>query len=45
MMIKLDENLDPRLSSLFNLEGHDADTVLGEGISGTPDEGINIAEV
>ncbi|MBA4416786.1 MAG: hypothetical protein C0392_02575 [Syntrophus sp. (in: bacteria)] len=40
MKIKLDENLDPRLSSLLSTEGYDADTVLDEGISGTSDRGI-----
>jgi predicted nuclease of predicted toxin-antitoxin system len=40
MRVKLDENLDPRQASLFIMEGHDADTVIGEGISGVPDEGI-----
>jgi predicted nuclease of predicted toxin-antitoxin system len=38
--IKLDENLDPGLASLFASEGHDTDTVLHEGISGVSDEGI-----
>ncbi len=40
MKIKLDENLDPRLSSLFVAEGHDVDTVFNEGISGTSDRGV-----
>jgi len=40
MKIKLDENLDPHFTSLLVAEGHDADTVLDEGISGASDRGI-----
>jgi predicted nuclease of predicted toxin-antitoxin system len=35
---KLDENLDPRLSALVREDGHDVETVLSEGLSGSNDE-------
>jgi predicted nuclease of predicted toxin-antitoxin system len=37
MRIKLDENLPDRLVSVLSALGHDADTVVGEGLSGKPD--------
>ena len=37
---KLDENFSPMLASKFIELGHDAETVLGEGLSGSPDEDI-----
>jgi predicted nuclease of predicted toxin-antitoxin system len=40
MKIKLDENLDPQFSSLLVAEGHDADTVIDEGISGFSDKEV-----
>jgi predicted nuclease of predicted toxin-antitoxin system len=40
LKFKLDENLDVRLAHLMIEHGFDADTVLGESISGISDEGI-----
>ena len=40
MKFKLDENLDLRIVPLFAARGHDADTVLAEGLSGSTDEQI-----
>ena len=40
MNFKLDENLAPRLSSLFAVGGHDVETVIGEGMSGSSDNEI-----
>lgn len=40
MKLKLDENFDVRLVPLLAAEGFDADTVLGEGLSSSPDETI-----
>ena len=40
MRIKLDENFDPKLVDLFEAAGHNADTVLSEGLSGRKDEDI-----
>jgi len=40
MSFKLDENLDPRLTTLFEHAGHEADSVSGEGLSGEQDEVI-----
>jgi predicted nuclease of predicted toxin-antitoxin system len=37
---KLDENLDPRLVSMFEQAGHTADTVLAERLSGAEDEAV-----
>jgi predicted nuclease of predicted toxin-antitoxin system len=35
---KLDENLDARLAILLTERGHEADSVVGERLSGAPDE-------
>ena len=43
MRLKLDENLDVRLSALFAAEGHDVDTVSAEGLSGSDDDAIYAA--
>lgn len=40
MRFKLDENFPPKLAALLVEEGYDAETVLGEGLSGHPDEEI-----
>jgi predicted nuclease of predicted toxin-antitoxin system len=40
MTLKLDEDFDARLVPLLNAEGFDADTVLAEGLRGSPDETI-----
>ena len=40
MRFKLDENLDGRIVPLFADRGHDVDTVLAEGLSGSADEQI-----
>jgi predicted nuclease of predicted toxin-antitoxin system len=40
MRFKLDENLDPRFAPLLAEGGHEADTVLSEGLSGQPDGAI-----
>ena len=40
MRFKLDENFDLRLVPLVAEGGHEVDTVLGEGLSGTSDEAI-----
>ena len=40
MLLKLDENMPDELADVFNEAGHDATTVLGQGIGGTPDEDI-----
>ena len=37
MRVKLDENLPAQLKSLFTESGHDADTVIGEGLGGAED--------
>ena len=37
MRIKLDENPPVQLKSLFTESGHDADTVVEEGLGGAPD--------
>ena len=37
---KLDENLDVRLALLLSADGHEADTVLDQRLSGQPDEVI-----
>lgn len=38
MKIKLDENLPATLVGILTLLGHDADTVVDEGLKGEPDE-------
>lgn len=38
--LKLDENFGPYLAEIFTQAGHDAETVLGERLSGEPDEVI-----
>jgi predicted nuclease of predicted toxin-antitoxin system len=40
MKLKLDENFDVRLVPLLAAEGFDADTVVSEGLSSSPDETI-----
>jgi predicted nuclease of predicted toxin-antitoxin system len=40
MKLKLDENFDARLINVLTAEGHDVDTVLAEGLSGSSDEKI-----
>lgn len=40
MKLKLDENFDARFLPLLAAEGFDADTVPGEGLSGSQDETI-----
>ena len=40
MRFKLDENLDARIVRLLADRGHDADTVLAEGLSGSTDEQV-----
>jgi predicted nuclease of predicted toxin-antitoxin system len=40
MKLKLDENFDFRLVPELIEEGFDADTVIGEGLAGSPDETI-----
>lgn len=40
MRIKLDENMPVELRDDLRLLGHDADTVLDEGIGGAPDSVI-----
>lgn len=40
MRFKFDENLDVRVVPLLADQGHDVDTVRGEGLAGRPDEGI-----
>jgi predicted nuclease of predicted toxin-antitoxin system len=40
LRFKLDENIDPRLASLFAQAGHDAETVLGEALLGATDDAI-----
>ncbi len=40
MKLKLDENFDVRLVPLLAVEGFDADTVLTEGLSSSPDQTI-----
>ncbi|MCE5230373.1 DUF5615 family PIN-like protein [bacterium] len=40
MKFKLDENLDPRLVTIFEAADHDASTVLSEAISGADDDAI-----
>ena len=38
MQFKLDENLDGRLATLLTERGHEADSVVAEGLSGASDE-------
>jgi hypothetical protein len=40
MRIKLDENFDVRLIPLISQRGHEIDTVMGEKLTGQPDEAI-----
>ena len=40
MRVKLDENLPVQLQALFTTSGHDADTVVDEGLGGAPDAEI-----
>lgn len=40
MRLKLDENLDLRLAALIEGSGHDVDSVLGEGLSGSSDGAV-----
>lgn len=40
MRIKLDENLPVELKALFTQSGHDAATVVDEGLGGAPDSVI-----
>jgi predicted nuclease of predicted toxin-antitoxin system len=40
MKLKLDENFDARLLPELLKEGFDADTVVAEGLSGSPDETV-----
>ena len=40
MKLKLDENFDVRLVPELLKEGFDADTVIAEGLAGSPDETI-----
>jgi predicted nuclease of predicted toxin-antitoxin system len=40
MRIKLDENMPVRLAEIIRQLGHDADTVLGEGLSGGSDDAV-----
>ena len=40
MRVKLDENLPFQLKLLFTYSGHDAATVLDEGMGGSPDSDI-----
>lgn len=40
MRFKLDENFDLRLTSLVAEGGHEVDTALAEGLSGTSDERV-----
>ena len=40
MKLKLDENFDVRLVPELRQEGFDADTVIAEGLTGSPDETI-----
>ncbi len=43
MRVKLDENLPVQLKCLFTESGHDADTVVEEGLGGAPDEKVAAA--
>lgn len=43
MRIKLDENLPAELVEHLATMGHDADTVIGEGLVGSLDEHVLIA--
>ena len=38
LQLKLDENFSPYLADIFIQAGFDAETVLGENLSGSPDE-------
>lgn len=40
MKLKLDENFDTRLVPELTSEGFDVDTVIAEGLTGSPDETI-----
>jgi predicted nuclease of predicted toxin-antitoxin system len=40
MRLKLDENLDARLATLFRNAGHDASTVQEQGLQGIGDEAL-----
>ena len=43
MRVKLDENLPAQLKSLFTESGHDADTVIDEGLGGAEDMDVATA--
>ena len=43
MRVKLDENLPVQLKALFTASGHDAATVVDEGMGGAPDAEITSA--
>lgn len=40
MKLKLDENLSEAAASLFRSDGYDAETVRGQGLSGTTDRQV-----
>lgn len=40
MRFKIDENLPRQLAGVFDTYGHDADTVLDEGLAGEPDSQV-----
>jgi predicted nuclease of predicted toxin-antitoxin system len=40
MRFKLDENLSPLLAALFTAAGHEAHSVIEEGLGGKPDERV-----
>lgn len=40
MKFKLDENLSPSLAYIFTSAGHDAHSIIEQGLSGAPDQSV-----
>ncbi|MFO1265464.1 MAG: DUF5615 family PIN-like protein [Rubrivivax sp.] len=40
MKFKLDENLSPSLADLFTAAGHDAHSIVAQGLGGAPDPAV-----
>jgi precorrin-6B methylase 1 len=45
MRFKTDENLPSDVAELLNQHGHDAESILQEKLSGTPDENLTLTKV
>ena len=45
MRVKLDENLPIQIKALFTASGHDAATVVDEGMDGAPDAAVEDSRI